>query len=65
MVVLPDIQSYVDHANRAPILEQMTQWIADNKDACNIRLVLQEGDIVFQNGIVFAEQGSGDRNSVQ
>ena len=65
MVVLPDTQSYVDHSGLAPIFERMTQWIADNKDACNIELVLHVGDIVYQNGTPVAEWGTGDQTSIQ
>ncbi|MCB1217896.1 hypothetical protein KDL44_10910 [bacterium] len=65
MVVLPDIQSYVDHAEHMPVLESCVDWIADNAAAHNIGLVLQEGDIVFQNGVYFARQSSGNQNSFQ
>jgi len=63
LVVLPDIQSYDDHSERYPILQEMMQWIAVNAAACNIALVLQVGDIVYQNGIPLASMGSGDQNS--
>ncbi len=65
MVVLPDIQSYVDHSAHYPLLEQVIQWIIDNREACDIRLVLQVGDIVFQNGVPLASMSSGDQNSHQ
>lgn len=65
MVVLPDIQSYVDHSARYPLLEQIVQWIVDNRESCNIQLVLQVGDIVFQNGVPLASMSSGDQNSHQ
>jgi hypothetical protein len=65
MVVLPDIQSYSDHSANAPILHEMAAWIAANKEQLNIRLALQEGDIVYQNGVASASQSSGDQNSAQ
>lgn len=65
MVVLPDIQSYDDHIAYAPILREMTSWIAANKQQLNIQLVLQEGDIVYQNGVASAAESSGDQNSAQ
>jgi hypothetical protein len=65
LVVLPDVQSYSDSSANAPILRQMTQWIAQNKQPLNIQLVLQEGDIVYQNGVLLASQSSGDQNSAR
>jgi hypothetical protein len=54
IIVLPDTQDYVYDARRnwdgvdAPaILTQQTQWIADNRDALNIKFVIHEGDLVW------------------
>ena len=65
MVVLPDTQSYVDHSENMPILYGMMDWISANSEALNIGLVLQEGDIVYQNGVLFAAQSTGNQNSRQ
>lgn len=50
LVVLPDTQNYVRDSGDLPILEKQIDWIKQNKDAFKIELVLQEGDIVNQNG---------------
>lgn len=63
LVVLPDIQSYDDHSERYPLLLEMMQWIVANAQSCNIALVLQVGDIVYQNGIPLAAMGTGNQNS--
>ncbi len=65
MVVLPDIQSYVDHQEHMPLLLETVDWISREADSLNIALVLQEGDIVFQNGVLFAAQSTGNQNSFQ
>lgn len=65
MVVLPDTQSYVDHKRYAPILQQMLGWVVANKTPHNIQLVLQEGDVVYQNAVTFASQSSGDQSGPQ
>ncbi|MCB1219044.1 MAG: metallophosphoesterase [Planctomycetales bacterium] len=65
MVVLPDIQSYVDHSEHMHILNDCMDWISEHREQFNIALVLQEGDIVFQNGVLFAAQSSGNQNSFQ
>ena len=51
LVVLPDTQRYTV-AKTDPGLKTfstMTRWIADNKDALNIKFVLHEGDITGGN----------------
>lgn len=65
MVVIPDTQSYVDHREQLPILNGVMDWIAENAGTLNIGLVLQEGDIVFQNGARFAFQSTGNQNSTR
>lgn len=65
MVVLPDIQSYVDHTEHMEVLESVVDWIAENAEQHRIALVLQEGDIVFQNNVWFAAQSTGNQNSLQ
>jgi len=65
LVMLPDIQSYVDHAEHYPLLTGIMEWIAVNRDELNIALVVQVGDLVFQNGVPLAELSSGDQNSTQ
>ncbi len=43
-VVLPDTQYYCSQDNG--IFQRMTQWIVDNLNTYNIKMVLHEGDIV-------------------
>lgn len=63
LVVLPDIQSYVDHTAHYPLLIEIVQWIVDNRDVLDIALVLQMGDIVFQNDVPVATLSTGDQAS--
>ena len=51
LVVLPDTQRYTDPASdpKLEIYKRITQWIADNKQARNIKFVLHEGDITASN----------------
>lgn len=65
MVVVPDVQGYSDHSEYAPIMYQMLDWVVANKEQLNTQLVLQVGDIVYQNGVLLAAQSSGDQNSAQ
>ncbi len=50
MVVMPDTQYYTLREERMVIFNYTTQWIADNKDAMKIGLMLNEGDIVQTAG---------------
>jgi len=63
LVMLPDIQSYVDHAAHYPLLTGIMQWIVDNRDELDIALVLQVGDIVYQNDVPIPLLSSGDQAS--
>lgn len=63
MVIIPDTQNYVKSSADKSILTQMNEWIRDNKDAFNIRVVLQEGDIVNNNNT--NNPTSGDQTSTQ
>ncbi len=51
LVVLPDTQRYTDTRwdEDSVIFRTMTQWLADNKKARNIKFVLHEGDITSGN----------------
>jgi hypothetical protein len=49
MVVLPDIQNYVERPNDYSRLIGQMNWIIANKNIFNIKMVLQEGDIVNRN----------------
>jgi hypothetical protein len=49
MVIIPDTQNYVKSSVDKAIFTDMTEWIRDNREAYNIQVVLQEGDIVNKN----------------
>ncbi|MBN1343014.1 MAG: metallophosphoesterase [Phycisphaerae bacterium] len=51
LVVLPDTQRYTDPASdpKLEIFKRITQWIADSRQARNIKFVLHEGDITASN----------------
>jgi hypothetical protein len=50
LALLPDTQNYVRDKGDLPILVEQIDWIKKNKDAFKIQLVMQEGDVVNQNG---------------
>lgn len=55
MVVIPDPQAYSRYGRNQGIFELMTAWIAENKDALEIRQVLCVGDLVESNGLQEAD----------
>ena len=63
MVVMPDTQNYVKWAEYQYLLPKITGWIRDNRDAYNIKVVLQGGDIVNNNNT--NDPSSGDQTSAQ
>jgi hypothetical protein len=65
LVLVPDIQSYVDHSQHYPLLLTMMQWIASEQRALNIGLVAQVGDLVYQNGVTDVRKSTGDQVSAQ
>jgi len=65
MVVIPDTQSYVDHSQNVFILNNMMDWIVADHERLDIALVLQEGDLVFQNGARLGTMVTGDQGSRQ
>lgn len=48
IAVFPDTQYYAEQGNQ--IFEQMSQWVADNRNEYNIEMFLHEGDIVQNYG---------------
>ena len=66
MVVFPDTQNYVKYAKNNALLESMTKWVVDHREAWNIQLALHCGDLVEQNDIAEGGgQGFGDQSSAQ
>lgn len=63
IAVIPDSQNYVKSSIHAPKFTQMTEWIRDNREAYNIQLVMQEGDLVNNNRT--DNPSSGDQTSTQ
>jgi hypothetical protein len=62
LILLPDPQNYVKYGRNQPILDLMTEWIYENIDSLNIRMVLCTGDLVEQNDRI--NRGfSGNRSS--
>ncbi len=49
MAVIPDTQYYVRSDDNAPVLTEMTKWLADHKEELNLQLILHVGDIVDYN----------------
>ncbi len=60
MVVIPDTQAYWSPF-RWEIFNTMTDWIVSQKDARNIQVVLQEGDITHNNT---DEQWAGAKEAI-
>ena len=52
MVVMPDTQNYVKNREYVGIFDLMTAWIAKNRDALDIRMVLHVGDMINQNNVL-------------
>jgi hypothetical protein len=63
IAVIPDSQNYVKSSIHAVKLTQQTEWIRDNREAYNIQLVMQEGDLVNNNRT--DNPSSGDQTSTQ
>ena len=49
MVVVPDIQAYVERPRNHGIVELMNAWIVDFQDTLRIQQVLFTGDLVYRN----------------
>ncbi|MBR4222794.1 MAG: hypothetical protein IKR81_16665, partial [Victivallales bacterium] len=49
MVVIPDVQAYVERPCNHGIVDIMHTWILDNLDELRIQQVLYTGDLVYRN----------------
>ena len=49
MVVVPDVQAYVEQPRNHGIVEIMNAWILDAQDTLRIQQVLYTGDLVYRN----------------
>ena len=61
MVVVPDVQAYVERPRNHGIVELMTAWIVDYLEPLRIQQVLFTGDLVFRND---QRVPTPDRNSL-
>ena len=49
MVVVPDVQAYVERPRNHGIVDIMNTWILDHADPLRIQQVLFTGDLVYRN----------------
>lgn len=49
MVVFPDIQEYVKYEENYSVLDQMADWVVENKNTRNIQIVFTVGDLTYSN----------------
>jgi len=63
IVIVPDPQGYTKFKRNQPILDLMTNWIDENLQKLNIRMVLCTGDLVEQNYITELPKENGDQLS--
>ena len=61
MVVVPDVQAYVERPCNHGIVDIMNTWILDNQDPLKIQQVLFTGDLVYRND---QKSPAPDRNSL-
>lgn len=65
LVFIPDTQSYMKFKRNQPILDLMINWVDEHIDPLNIKLVIQVGDLVEQNGLVNPDGISANQSGVQ
>ena len=65
IILIPDIQTYSKFGRNQGITELMTAWIAENLQPLHVLTVMQNGDLVEQNGIDKPKGKNGDQSSVQ
>ena len=51
LILLPDVQTYMKFDYNQPILDLMMNWISNNMDELNTKMVLCTGDLVEQNDL--------------
>lgn len=51
LILLPDVQSYVKFDRNQPILDLMINWVSNNAETLNTKMVLCTGDLVDQNDL--------------
>jgi len=65
IILMPDIQTYSKFGRNQGITELMTAWIAENLQPLRVLTVMQNGDLVEQNGIDTPKEPNGDQTSTQ
>jgi len=63
-ILLPDVQSYQKFGRNQALFQLMADWIIDQKDELNIKMVLCMGDLVEQNNLLIPDSINGDQPSV-
>lgn len=65
LVFIPDTQSYMKFKRNQPILDLMVNWVDEHIDPLNVKLVVQVGDLVEQNGLVTPDGFSANQTGTQ
>ncbi|WP_293934667.1 metallophosphoesterase [Sphingobacterium sp. UBA6645] len=65
MILLPDIQNYVKFKRNQPILDVMMNWIVENEEKMNIKMVMCTGDLVEHDDIVNPDPKKMDQTGKQ
>ncbi|EON77731.1 hypothetical protein ADIS_1650 [Lunatimonas lonarensis] len=65
MVLIPDTQSYVKFKRNQPLLDLMVNWVDEHIDPLNVKLVLQVGDLVEQNGLMNPDGTAANQTGTQ
>jgi hypothetical protein len=63
-ILLPDVQSYQKFGRNQALFHLMADWIIDQKEKLNIRMVLCVGDLVEQNNLLQPDGINGDQPSI-
>ncbi len=64
-ILLPDLQTYQKFGRNQALFQLMTDWIVDQKENLNIKLVLCTGDLVEQDNLLVPDGKNGDQPSVK
>jgi hypothetical protein len=64
-ILLPDLQTYQKFGRNQALFQLMTDWIIDQKENLNIKMVLCTGDLVEQDNLLVPDGKNGDQPSVK
>lgn len=65
LVLLPDIQNYVKFKRNQPILDVMMNWVVENEENMNIKMVMCTGDLVENDDIINPDPKKMDQTGKQ